>query len=176
MEFLHDGAPEMQLHGPLGAADVSEPAAARPTPGQTLVDLVGRLNLASGEGKARHYDHEVKGLTVVKPWIGVNADVPAEATVFLARHGSLRGYVLSEGINPFFSDIDPGRHGRNGRRGGPPAALRRRPARSHRRPRQLLLARPGALESRRPMASTSWRSWCVPAAGSTTPAAPTACR
>jgi len=26
--------------------------------------------------------------------------------VFLARHGSTRGFVLSEGINPFYSDID----------------------------------------------------------------------
>src|SRR4029077_5825491 len=29
-----------------------------------------------------------------------------EATVFLIRHGAKRGYVLSEGINPFYSDID----------------------------------------------------------------------
>ena len=55
---------------------------------------------------ARHYDHEVKGLSVVKPYIGVGHDVPAEATVFLARHGSMRGFVLSEGVNPFLSDLD----------------------------------------------------------------------
>jgi phosphoribosylformylglycinamidine synthase len=72
----------------------------------TLVAMAGRLNLCSGEAKARHYDHEVKGLTVVKPWVGVRSDVPAEATVFLARHGSTRGFVLSEGVNPFYSDID----------------------------------------------------------------------
>ena len=68
--------------------------------------MLSRLNLCSNEMKARHYDHEVKGLTVVKPWVGVRADVPAEATVFLLRHGGTRGYVLSEGVNPFFSDID----------------------------------------------------------------------
>jgi phosphoribosylformylglycinamidine synthase len=68
--------------------------------------MMGRLNLCSNEVKARHYDHEVKGLTVVKPWVGVACDVPAEATVFLLRHGSRRGYVLSEGVNPFYSDID----------------------------------------------------------------------
>jgi phosphoribosylformylglycinamidine synthase len=68
--------------------------------------MLARLNLCSNETKARHYDHEVKGLTVVKPWIGAGADVPAEATVFLIRHGGARGYVLSEGINPFYSDID----------------------------------------------------------------------
>jgi phosphoribosylformylglycinamidine synthase len=50
--------------------------------------------------KARHYDHEVKGLTVVKPWVGAAADVPAEATVFLHPPRIQRGYVLSEGVNP----------------------------------------------------------------------------
>jgi phosphoribosylformylglycinamidine synthase len=68
--------------------------------------MLGRLNLCSNEVKARHYDHEVKGLTVVKPWVGAAADVPAEAAVFLLRHGGKRGYVLSEGVNPFYSDID----------------------------------------------------------------------
>jgi phosphoribosylformylglycinamidine synthase len=106
MEFLHDGDPPMLL-----TASWQRPVFSAPTDrpgdcGRTLVDMIGRLNLASNEGKARHYDHEVKGLTVVKPWIGVGADVPAEATVFLAHHGSLRGYVLSEGINPFLSDLD----------------------------------------------------------------------
>ena len=43
---------------------------------------------------------------MVKPYVGVERDVPAEATVFLARHGSWRGLVLSEGVNPFLSDLD----------------------------------------------------------------------
>ncbi len=106
MEFLHDGAPEMRLNARWSPPTFDEPVR-RPTDhGRTLVELLGRLNLASNENKARHYDHEVKGLTVVKPWVGVDADVPAEATVLLARHGSLQGYVLSEGINPFASDLD----------------------------------------------------------------------
>ena len=74
--------------------------------GEVLLAMLGRLNLCSGERKARHYDHEVKGLTVVRPYVGVASDVPAEATVFLAAHDSERGFVLSEGINPFYSDID----------------------------------------------------------------------
>ena len=71
-----------------------------------MLELLARPNLTSNEAKARHYDHEVKGLSVIKPWIGIEADIPAEATVSLARHGSLRGLVLSEGINPFISDLD----------------------------------------------------------------------
>jgi phosphoribosylformylglycinamidine synthase len=74
--------------------------------GAALIELTGRLNVAPDEEMARHYDHEVKALTVVKPFVGVHRDVPAEATVFLVRHGSNRGYVLSEGVNPLLSDLD----------------------------------------------------------------------
>jgi len=63
-------------------------------------------NIASGEEKARHYDHEVKGLTVVKPFVGVKEDLPSDAAVFLIDHGSTEGFVLSEGINPFYSELD----------------------------------------------------------------------
>lgn len=111
MEFLHDGAPEMRLPArwaPRPADPAADERAQRPTDcGRTLLDLVGRLNLASDETRARHYDHEVKGLTAVKPWVGVRQDVPAEATVFLARHESLRGFVLSEGVHPWLADLDP---------------------------------------------------------------------
>ena len=107
MEFLHDGVPEMLLAARWQPPLFAEPEARPRELGAVLGDLLARLNLTSGERKARHYDHEVKGLTVIKPYVGVDADVPAEATVFLARHGSLRGLVLSEGVNPFLSDLDP---------------------------------------------------------------------
>jgi len=106
MDFLHEGDPEMKLSARWEPPTFAEPGERSTDCGATLVELMGRLNLASNENKARHYDHEVKGLTVVKPWVGVGRDVRAEATVFMARHGSLRGYVLSEGINPFLSDLD----------------------------------------------------------------------
>jgi len=107
MAFLHDGLPEMKLTARWTPPVHAEPAAAPPEElGRALLAMLGRLNLCSGEGKARHYDHEVKGLTVVRPFVGVGHDVPAEATVFLAAHDSERGFVLSEGINPFYSDID----------------------------------------------------------------------
>ena len=106
MDFLHDGAPDMELIARWNSPPGEEPPS-RPTDhDETLRSLLRRLNLTSGEAKARHYDHEVKGLSVIKPFVGVKTDIPAEATVFLARHGSLRGLVLSEGINPYLSDLD----------------------------------------------------------------------
>jgi phosphoribosylformylglycinamidine synthase len=130
MAFLHGGDPDLELTARWSPPSFEEPgASARPAElNPVLLDMLGRLNLCSGEAVARHYDHEVKGLTVVKPYVGVSADVPAEATVFLARHpgdaggpastgassfgerarpaSPWRGFVLSEGVNPFYSDID----------------------------------------------------------------------
>jgi phosphoribosylformylglycinamidine synthase len=105
MEFLH-ASPPMRLTARWEPPTFSEPARRTTDCGAELLELLARPNLASAEDKARHYDHEVKALAVVRPWIGVDNDVPAEATVSLARHGSLRGFVLSEGINPFLSDLD----------------------------------------------------------------------
>lgn len=108
MAFLHGGAPPLDLIARWQAPRFAEPVGPRPTDlTATLLAMLRRLNLSSNESVARGYDHEVKGLSVVKPFVGIGADVPAEATVFLARHGSAAGFVLSEGVNPFLSDIDP---------------------------------------------------------------------
>lgn len=106
MSFLHD-APDLNLSARWQPKRHPEPSDTAPSDlSSVLLQLVARLNVCSNEAVARHYDHEVKGLTVVKPFVGVNANVPGEASVFLLRHGSLRGYVLSEAVNPFYSDID----------------------------------------------------------------------
>jgi len=108
MRFLHDGAPDLDLTARWNPPVWKEARRERPDEvGVALDAMVRRLNLCSGEAKARHYDHEVKALTIVKPFVGAASDVPAEATVFLARLESRRGFVLSEGVNPFYSDIDP---------------------------------------------------------------------
>ncbi|MCP3978193.1 MAG: phosphoribosylformylglycinamidine synthase [bacterium] len=107
MEFLHEGDPDLQLVARWQPPRFEEPPARTAFDGnEALTAMLARLNLACGEGKARHYDHEVKALSVIKPFIGVRGDVPADATVSLARHGSTAGFVLSEGVNPFYSDID----------------------------------------------------------------------
>lgn len=107
LEFLHDGMPPMKLKAKWTPPARSEPQLpSHENWGDTLQRLLRRPNLASGEKKARHYDHEVKGLSVVKPYVGLRSDVPSDATVFLVEHGHWAGVVLSEGINPFYSDID----------------------------------------------------------------------
>jgi phosphoribosylformylglycinamidine synthase len=112
MEFLHDGDPEMRL-----AAEWREPPRVEipglPPPASTeegnalARGFLARDNLRSVELLARTYDHEVKGLTVVKPWIGAHRDVPADGTVLLVAHDAGHaGYALAEGVFPSYSDRD----------------------------------------------------------------------
>lgn len=113
LAFLHDGWPRARLRArwspPAPAAiDPTVLAAAREPSAQehALLELIGALDLASGEARARAYDHEVKGLSVVKPHVGVRLDVPATAAVMRLRHGRPEGVVLGEGVCPFYSDLD----------------------------------------------------------------------
>jgi phosphoribosylformylglycinamidine synthase len=112
LEFLHEGVPLPTLEARWSPAPRDEDeAAARGALAEldcreTLLDLLARPNLAANDDRARHYDHEVKGLSVIKPLVGVRGDVPAVATVMRVRHGRDEGVVLGEGIHPWYSDID----------------------------------------------------------------------
>jgi phosphoribosylformylglycinamidine synthase subunit PurSL len=107
LDFLHDGLPPMRLTATWTPPKHDEPSLPKVDDWtDTLLSLLGRPNLTSGEKKARHYDHEVKGLSVIKPFMGIHCDVPSDAAVFLVQHGSLEGVVLSEGLHPSYADID----------------------------------------------------------------------
>ena len=107
LDFLHDGLPVMDLKAVWTPEKIREPEIHKPLDfNEVIKEMIGRLNIASNEEKCRHYDHEVKGLSVIKPFTGKNNDLPSDATIFLAEYASKEGIVLGEGINPFYSDID----------------------------------------------------------------------
>lgn len=111
LSFLHDGLPKVTLSAQPDYPEVTAPTGAVLAPHQddatrVVTTLLGTPGLASAESWARHYDHEVKGLSVVKPLIGVQRDVPATATVMRARHGRPEGVVLGEGVLPHYADLD----------------------------------------------------------------------
>jgi len=107
MDFLHGGCPRLQLKAKWTPPEIPVPKLPRRGwRNGMLKKLLGSLNICSREYKSRMYDHEVKGRSVVKPFVGVHSDVPSDATVIFAEYGSPEGIVISEGINPFFSDID----------------------------------------------------------------------
>ena len=108
MDFLYEqGCPTLVMPGVWKKPTIPAPTVEKQADySDTLVKLMGDLNICSREYKSRIYDGEVKGLSVVKPYVGVNADVPSDATVMRVEYDKNRGAVLAEGINPWFSDID----------------------------------------------------------------------
>lgn len=111
LEFLHDGVPLPTLSARWSPTSreswgVAQLRDAAPSLFAAWTDLFARPGLACTEARVRGYDHEVKGLSVVKPLVGVHGDVPATATVMRARHGRDEGVVLAEGVHPFYGDVD----------------------------------------------------------------------
>ncbi len=108
MEFLHDGAPTMELKAVWERPFIKSIAPKLPEEGHEalLKRMLGRLNICSKEYIIRQYDHEVKGGSVVKPLVGVKRDGPADAAVMRPVLGNDKGLVVSHGICPKFSDYD----------------------------------------------------------------------
>ncbi|MBW2731501.1 MAG: phosphoribosylformylglycinamidine synthase [Deltaproteobacteria bacterium] len=113
LSFLHGGCPLMELDArweppQLTVDDEVNARLASTNTSSFLLDMIASLELCSKELTCRQYDHEVKGLSVVKPLTGMRGDVPADATVMRVRHGENWGVVLADAIAPRLSDIDPG--------------------------------------------------------------------
>ena len=108
MEFLHGGRPPV-----VREATYSPPAlkplvalAPRHDFAQSLLAILGSLNVASKEWVIRQYDHEVQGGSVIKPLVGAVNDGPSDAAVVRPVLGSLRGIVVACGMNPRYGDFD----------------------------------------------------------------------
>lgn len=113
LEFLHGGLPKATrkaVWNPPARREASPSERFSQFSSQSLeawiLQMIGRANIRSDDRYSRHYDHEVKGLSVIKPHVGVNRNVPATATVMRVRIGRDEGVVLGEGIHPYYSDLD----------------------------------------------------------------------
>ena len=107
MAFLHDGIPRQELTG--AWTDPSPAVVHAPDPlASHLLRLLAHPNVASKEDIIRRYDHEVRGGTVVRPYVGPQADGPADAAVLkpLGTSGTT-AVVLSNGICPSVGRHDP---------------------------------------------------------------------
>ncbi|MEW5774808.1 MAG: AIR synthase-related protein [Thermodesulfobacteriota bacterium] len=108
MDFLHDGAPQMQLTAVWERPKDDEPYMPLFVADQAalLKRMLGRLNICSKEYVVRQYDHEVQGGSAVKPLTGAADDGPSDAGVLRPVLGSQRGLVISHGICPKYSFLD----------------------------------------------------------------------
>lgn len=108
MEFLHNGLPKMELTArwtPSANKELDDTEL--PSLNQKLCEaILSRYNICSKEDWVRQYDHEVQGMSVIKPFQGVERDAPSDAAVIRPLHNSQKGLAVSHGLLPRYSDID----------------------------------------------------------------------
>ncbi|MFH1581730.1 MAG: phosphoribosylformylglycinamidine synthase subunit PurL [Pseudomonadota bacterium] len=108
MKFLHEGVPDSARKA------LWQPPVIKESKLKVIKDLnkellkvLGDLNICSKEWIIRQYDHEVQGMSVLKPLSGAKNDGPQNAAVIKPLAYSKRGIAISAGINSRYSDIDP---------------------------------------------------------------------
>ncbi len=108
MEFLHDGLPAFARKAVWKTPRIKE-VSIKQSPDLTsdLLAILSELNVCSKEWIIRQYDHEVQGMSVLKPLAGIDNDGPQDAAVIKPLARSKKGIAVSCGINPRYSDIDP---------------------------------------------------------------------
>ncbi len=107
MDFLHNGLPRMHLQAKWIPPQHPEPHFPEPedcTP--LLLRLLSSLNVCSKESLVRQYDHEVQGMSAIKPFVGAQNDGPSDAAVLRPFFDSYEGIIVANGICPRYSDID----------------------------------------------------------------------
>jgi phosphoribosylformylglycinamidine synthase II len=118
MHFLHEGTPRPTRRAEWTAPNFADPGAPSPLNVDTLntsdspfgaavLALMGRPNVASKEWIIRQYDHEVQGMSVVKPLTGVEADGPSDGVVLRPLPESKKGVAIGCGANPRYGVLDP---------------------------------------------------------------------
>ncbi len=106
MDFLHKGLPAELLTTTYTKPKYDNPDFECPSNlNETVLKMMGRNNIASYEFISMQYDHEVQAGSVIKPLHG-KGRVNGSATVVCPIPGNKRGIVLSQGINPRYSDLD----------------------------------------------------------------------
>ncbi len=108
MDFLHDGCPRITREAVWQTPVHTEPEKElKDSYNCELAEILGSWNVCSKEWIIRQYDHEVQGNSVVKPLVGAEHDGPGDAAVIAPIFGSKKALVVSNGLNPKYSDIDP---------------------------------------------------------------------
>ena len=107
MDFLHDGLPPRPMRSQWQAPVLKEPKLSPPENlSEIFTSIIGRLNLGSIEKISRQYDHEVQATSVIKPLQG-KGRVNGDAAVIKPLSESVKGVVVSHGLYPSYSDLDP---------------------------------------------------------------------
>jgi phosphoribosylformylglycinamidine synthase len=96
LHFLHEGVPQLKLRASWKALMFPEPSIPPYEPGEVLRKLLSSPDITSKESVVRRYDHEVKGMSVIKP----SMPGPSDGAVIRPLYDSEEGLVISHGICP----------------------------------------------------------------------------
>ncbi|RPI76381.1 MAG: phosphoribosylformylglycinamidine synthase, partial [Desulfobacteraceae bacterium] len=110
MDFLKSEFPQWEFDAewlPPEKRGLCEPVLSEPLKhGELLKHMLARPNICERNWITRQYDHEVQGGSVIKPLVGKSRDIPSDAVVTRPVLGSERGLVITQTLNPFYSQID----------------------------------------------------------------------
>lgn len=108
MKFIHEGLPKFERTATWKLPRHKEPKLKlKKNYNSDLKKILGAWNVCSKEWIIRQYDHEVQGASILKPLQGVANDGPGDAAVIAPVYGKKKGIIVSNGLNPKYSDIDP---------------------------------------------------------------------
>jgi phosphoribosylformylglycinamidine synthase len=112
LAFLHGGTPRPVRKASYEPPAIPDPGCPAPAAsgsdhGRTLLALLAEPDVASKEWIVRQYDHEVQGLSVLKPLVGAREDAPGDAAVLKPLPDSAMGAAISCGANPRYGLLDP---------------------------------------------------------------------
>ncbi|MBI2029138.1 phosphoribosylformylglycinamidine synthase [Candidatus Gottesmanbacteria bacterium] len=106
MQFLHYGLPKRPMKTVKDDVVLKEPKLAKVNNlTSVLNNMLSRLNICGYEFISKQYDHEVQASSVLKPLAGKRR-INTEVTAVRPRLDSNKAVILSQGILPFYSDID----------------------------------------------------------------------
>ncbi len=106
--FLHEGTPRPVRQArwtpptgtPAGVPALADPAA-------EILAALAHPNVTSREWILRQYDHEVQGMAVVKPLVGVRGDGPGDGAVLQPLPDRVVGFALGVGASATRGALDP---------------------------------------------------------------------
>lgn len=108
MDFLHEGYPRPEKRARWKPKRFAEPRLTGSTDlGKVLLKLLDHPNIASKEIVVRQYDHEVQGMSALKPFVGESNSGPSDGAILRPFQESKKGIVVTNGINPYYGRIDP---------------------------------------------------------------------
>ena len=106
LEFLHKGLPQRVMRMKTSNFPSIKRNKAQNVP-KVLKSKLADLNIASKEELHRMYDMTIQAKTVMVPWVGVNQDIPSEASVLAPISGKNYGVVTAYSCNPILNVTNP---------------------------------------------------------------------